>query len=48
MEGASDGVAMLQALGKRVVFLTNNAIRPDDQYMIRFKDSGIKTTLVSS
>lgn len=39
---------MLQKLCKRIVFLTNNATRPDDKYVLRFKDSGIKTTMVSS
>lgn len=40
-------MSRLQQLGKRVVFLTNNATRPDDQYLVRFKDSSINTTMVS-
>lgn len=44
--GASDGVSALQALpNKRVVFVTNNAVRSDDAYLAEFRRENISATM---
>lgn len=47
IEGAGAGVRALQDIGKRVIYITNNAMRPEDKYMARFKESEINASFVS-
>lgn len=44
--GASDGVAALQALpNKRLVFVSNNALRSDENYLAKFRQENISATM---
>lgn len=46
--GADEGVAALQQHGKRIVYLSNNAVRSAEKYEAKFKESNIPATFVSS
>lgn len=48
LEGTDDGIAALQAHGKRLVYLSNNAVRSADGYESKFIESNIQATFVSS
>lgn len=47
IEGAGAGVKALQDKGKRIVYATNNAVRPESEYMMQFEKSEINATFVS-
>lgn len=47
IEGAGAGVRALKEKGKRIVYSTNNAFRPEDSYMKLFKEAEIDATFVS-
>lgn len=46
-KGASDGINALLQKGKKIVYVTNNAMRTNDQYMQQFKKLQINAKIVS-
>lgn len=46
IEGVGDGVAALQQLGKKILYVSNNSTRPDHDYLLQFNNSKIKAKIV--
>lgn len=47
IDGVGEAIAKLQQRGKRIVYVTNNSLRSDDEYRTKFAQSGIVANVVS-
>ncbi|KAG4078050.1 hypothetical protein HA402_002101 [Bradysia odoriphaga] len=45
IEGAGEGITSLQENGKRVIFISNNSVRPHEKYVEKFKEGNINASM---
>lgn len=46
LDGVGKAIGRLEQIGKRVIYITNNSMRSDDEYQKKFLDSGIVAEMV--
>lgn len=48
LDGAGKAICRLEEHGKQIIYVTNNSLRTDDEYLAKFKESGIVPNIVGN